>query len=122
MEGWRAVAELVKYAVGGAGSVVIEVDQAPAESGRRPVARFDGIADFGQRIDDNLEKIKAAARTALARLGDGLDVDEIVLRFGVKMTGEAGAVIARTAVEGTFEVELTWRPGHRDGAGRGPES
>jgi hypothetical protein len=35
------------------------------------------------------------------------------LEFGVKLAGEAGAIIAKTAAEGHFIVKLTWVPGGR---------
>jgi hypothetical protein len=40
--------------------------------------------------------------TPVGRTGD-------VIKFGVKLDAEVGAVIAKTGVEGHFEVKLTWR-------------
>ncbi|WIX75180.1 CU044_2847 family protein [Amycolatopsis carbonis] len=38
------------------------------------------------------------------------------IKFGVKLSAEAGAVIAKTGVEGQLEIKLKWR---RDGADGG---
>jgi hypothetical protein len=35
--------------------------------------------------------------------------DEVEIKFGVKLDAEVGALIARTGVQGQFEVKLTWR-------------
>ena len=42
--------------------------------------------------------------------------DAVTLRFGIKMTVEAGAIIARTAVEGNMEVEMSWQRDEATGA------
>ena len=47
-----------------------------------------------------LEKVKEAAP------------DEVVVKFGVKASGQANWFVAKAAGEGNFEVTLTWS--HRD--------
>jgi hypothetical protein len=66
-----------------------------------------------------LSNIRSAATSALRVLRGSLDPDEVKLSFSVKMTVEAGAVIARTALEGNIGVEMLWRndPSQQD-AGR----
>ena len=34
--------------------------------------------------------------------------DEVELKFGIKLDAEAGAIIARTGIQGQFEVKLKW--------------
>jgi hypothetical protein len=34
--------------------------------------------------------------------------DSVEMTFGVKLDAQAGAVIAKTGVQGHFEVKLTW--------------
>jgi hypothetical protein len=36
--------------------------------------------------------------------------DEIGLEIGFSLKGEVGAVIARTAADGSFKLSLKWRP------------
>ncbi len=45
-----------------------------------------------------LEKVKEAAP------------DEIVLTFGIKVSGTANWLVAKAATEGNFAITLTWRP------------
>ncbi|AXO36062.1 hypothetical protein MicB006_3784 [Micromonospora sp. B006] len=40
---------------------------------------------------------------------EDLGPSEVKLTFAVKMTAEMNAVIAKTAYEGNFGVELVWR-------------
>lgn len=40
--------------------------------------------------------------------------DEIEVKFGIKVSGNANWLIAKAASEGNFEVTLTWKP---DGVG-----
>ena len=35
--------------------------------------------------------------------------DEIEIKFGVKLTAEAGVVFAKAATEGNFEITLIWK-------------
>jgi hypothetical protein len=39
----------------------------------------------------------------------------VEIEFGVKLTAEAGALIAKSAVEGHLVVKLSWSPGQSDG-------
>lgn len=34
--------------------------------------------------------------------------DEVQVEFGVKLSAQAGAVIAKTGVEGHLKIKLTW--------------
>jgi hypothetical protein len=36
--------------------------------------------------------------------------DEIVVKFGIKVSGTTNWLIAKAATEGNFEVTLTWKP------------
>jgi hypothetical protein len=65
-----------------------------------------------------LSEVRAAACAALAQFRD-LGPDEVELKFGVKLDAQAGAVIARTGLQGQFEVKLKWL---RDGASPAEEA
>ncbi|WP_308377570.1 CU044_2847 family protein [Streptomyces sp. ISL-99] len=98
------------------GVVLVEADGlAP---GQRPVSRGgNSLVRAGQTLDEALAGIRTAAESALAVFrGGSLQPDGVELEFGVKLTAEAGAVIARTAVEGHLTVRLSWTP-----EGRGVE-
>ena len=90
------------------GQVVVEVSE--TEPGVRPAGRGSGqIADVGRRFEDALSEVRDAAASALEVFRDGrLNPDEVTITFGVRLNAEAGAVIAKTTVEGHLTVELKW--------------
>lgn len=99
------------------GAVLVEADG--DQPGARPVSRGgNSLVRAGQTLDEALAGIRSAAESALAAFrGGSLRPDGVELEFGVKLTAEAGAVIAKTAVEGHLTVKLSWSPN-----GSGPET
>lgn len=90
------------------GHVVVEASE--TEPGVRPAGRGAGaVTDVGRRFEDALAEIRDAAANALDVFRDGrLDPDEVTITFGVRLNAEAGAVIAKTTVEGHLTVQLKW--------------
>jgi|SRR3954467_6259736 hypothetical protein len=41
--------------------------------------------------------------------------DEVVVKFGIKVSGTTTWLVAKAATEGNFEVTLTWKPKPDDG-------
>ncbi|GAA2513339.1 CU044_2847 family protein [Winogradskya humida] len=73
-----------------------------------------------------LRQVRTAAEEALTTLRD-MDTrpDRVELEFGVKLSAEAGAVIARTGADGHFKVKLTWNGDgepEAEGQGEGEDS
>ncbi|WP_405545414.1 hypothetical protein OG478_34390 [Streptomyces phaeochromogenes] len=100
---------------------VIVVEGVEDESGSRLVARADGMVQAARTFEGSLEGVRAAAESALRVFRDGsLKPDTVEIEFGVKLTAEAGALIAKSAVEGHLVVKLSWSPsgaGASDGSG-----
>ncbi|MER7517723.1 CU044_2847 family protein [Streptomyces sp. NPDC126499] len=92
------------------GAVLVEADG--HQPGARPVSRGgNSLVRAGQTLEEALAGIRTAAESALAVFrGGSLRPDGVELEFGVKLTAEAGAVIAKTAVEGHLVVRLSWSP------------
>jgi hypothetical protein len=103
------MAELASFTVRDQGAVVFEIDG--DEDGLIDVGfgRIGRVVDLQQSFESKLAGIRDAAVATLSILREDLVPDEVTLRFGIKMTAEAGAVIARTTVEGNMEVEMAWR-------------
>jgi hypothetical protein len=112
--------ELVQFSLGNGRSVVAEVDppgeetfswtRAPRErEGSAPVGRRGNGSTLGQELDSRLDQVRDAAATVLRLFKDAASPDEIKVSLGVKLSQEAGAVIARTAMEGNLAVELLWK-------------
>ncbi|POX53808.1 hypothetical protein C3489_15260 [Streptomyces sp. Ru71] len=108
--------QLVEFTTEEGALVVVEgVEDA---AGARLVSR-GGTAQATRTFENSLAGVRAAAESALRVLRDGaLKPDAVELEFGVKMSAEAGAVIAKGAAEAHLVVKLSWSPG---GAARGPE-
>jgi hypothetical protein len=89
------------------GTLLVEVDD-PQAAGNRPVGR-----DVAERARQSLEAALSEVLPGIDALTQRLQElvrkpDEFALEFGVKFTAEAGALIARTAVEGNITVKIKW--------------
>ena len=86
-------------------SIKIEVDD--PRGGPRPVSRDGQVVEAGRRLEDVLDQARPTVRAVLAAVG-GLAADEREIEFGIKLTAEAGVLVAKTAVEGNFILRLKW--------------
>ncbi len=100
--------EVVRFQVGDDSSVLIEVDE-DAFGVERVSRGPDGVVEAGRRLTEALGSVRDAAQASIDVLHT-LSPDGLELQFGVKLAGEAGAIIAKTAAEGHFSVKLTWSP------------
>jgi hypothetical protein len=83
----------------------------PVEAGVRAVALSpqDLANKSAQAIDNAMATIREMSR----KTKEGLDqlVDrptEVQVTFGVKLTGEAGAIISKVGAEAALQVQVTW--------------
>lgn len=89
--------------------MLVEVDE--DTYGVEAVARnSDGVVDAGQRLESALASVRKAAQATLDALTK-LSPETVEVEFGIKLAGEAGALIAKTSAEGHFTVRLSWSPG-----------
>ncbi|MEU0504978.1 CU044_2847 family protein [Nocardia sp. NPDC005998] len=103
------MSELLRFRTGDGGVIVVEGD--PSDAGVQRVGR-GGVVEVNRRFEDALADVQRAAAAALAVFRDGsLKPDAVDLEFGIKLNAEAGAVIAKTSVEGHLTVKLSWKPG-----------
>lgn len=89
--------------------MVVEVDERDAgfESIKRGPKQI--VHDVNQRFEDALASVREAALPALRSFRDeALQPDEVEIEFGVKLNATAGAVIAKSTVEGHLVVKLKW--------------
>ena len=97
--------EILRYEVG-AGTVLVEVED-NSFGVERPSRNEQGILDAGRRLEDALSAVRPAA-SAAAEVMKEFGADHLELQFGVKLAGEAGAIIARTSAEGHFIVRMSF--------------
>ncbi|MEU6282137.1 CU044_2847 family protein [Streptomyces sp. NPDC047028] len=90
--------------------VVVVVETADPATGTRLVSRGENPAAQATRtFEGALDSVRAAAHSALSVFRDGaLRPDSVELEFGVKLSAEAGAIIAKGAAEGQLVVRLGW--------------
>jgi len=65
-----------------------------------------------QSFDALVGGIRPVARAILAQFKD-LELDSAEVEFAVKLTANAGIILAGTAAEGSCAIKLTWKPGDR---------
>lgn len=64
----------------------------------------------GQAFDDAMNTIREVAEKVTTTIQTvAASPDALEISFAIKLTAEAGAVIAKTGIEGTFSVKLTWK-------------
>ncbi len=91
--------------------VRVVVEGVEDEYGARLVSRGDGPVRAARTFESSLEGVRAAAESALRVFRDGtLRPDSVELEFGVKLSAESGAVIAKGSAEGHLVVKLNWSP------------
>ena len=100
---------ILQFQVGGNSTAVlgIEVDDL-LEAGNRPASQ--GVVDKArQTLEAALSEVTPGVTAIVERLKElSSKPDEVGVEFGIKFTGEAGVLIAKTALEGNIKVSLKW--------------
>ncbi len=101
---------LVEFSLEDGGSILVEVE-GPEMGGMVPVSRGEGVPEKArQSFEAALDKVRPAAQAIIKKLRSLHDPpDEIEVEFGLKMSAEAGALIAAAGVEANYKVTLTWK-------------
>jgi Trypsin-co-occurring domain 1 len=75
-------------------------------------------SNLAERLDERLDDVRravalgaAAVSGSVQEISDvpGWRLGEVVAKFGVTLTAEAGAILTKGSVGATFEVTLTYR-------------
>ncbi|MFG1869889.1 CU044_2847 family protein [Micromonospora arborensis] len=99
--------ELRRFDLEGGGSVVVEVD---GRAGVTPAGNAGKVVrEARATFDRALSEVRDAASAALGQFqAMAHRPDEVEITFGVQLTAETGAVIARTGVQGQLTVTVRW--------------
>jgi Trypsin-co-occurring domain 1 len=101
------MSELVRFEDRNGSVLLVEVDE--ESLGIERIRRDEnGVVEAGKRLDEALAAAQPTIRTVIQTLR-GLAPDEHEIEFGIKLNAEAGVVVAKSAVEGHFNVKLLWR-------------
>lgn len=79
-----------------------------------------GVREVAGRVREAVEPAIEAAKVVLEKVKVAKP-DEVKVKFGIKVTGEAKWIVARAAAEGSFEVTLTWSPSEEQAAPTTPD-
>jgi hypothetical protein len=103
-----SVSEIARFSLGeGGGEVLVEVDE-PVSGIRRAAGRDqDGLLRATAKLDDALATIVPTAQRLLDAVR-GMAPKGGQVEFGIKLSVEAGALIAKTGGEANFSVTLMW--------------
>lgn len=101
------MAELVKFPLETGGTVTVELDEKPGVT--QAGGKGSVLRDTQESLEKALTGVRDAAAAALGQFQKmASQPDAVEITFGVKLDAQAGAVIAKTGIQGHFEVKLKW--------------
>jgi hypothetical protein len=100
---------LVEFPLEDGTTMLVEIEE-PDQGGLVKASRTsDAIAKAQQTLEKSLEKVQPAAQFVIQQLRKLHDApDEIQVVFGLKLSAEAGAVLASGGIEANYIVTLKW--------------
>jgi hypothetical protein len=106
------MSRFAQFPLKGGGSLVVEVDAVESAGARlmRGTATEDAVASATSTFESALENVRGAAEAILHQLCSlAQPPDEVAVEFGVKMSAESGAIIAKASGEANFKINLIWK-------------
>ena len=106
------MSSLAQFPLKSGGFLVVEVGDGQAPGGRtmRGSGAEDALAKATDTFESALDKVRSAAEGILNQLRSlAQPPDEVGVEFGVKMSAESGAIIAKASGEANFKINLTWK-------------
>lgn len=101
---------LIEVPLDGADPIVIEINDGGDSGIVRSARPGEVVARATMTFDAALERLQPMAQTLITRLRDLAErPDEIGIEFGLKMSMEAGLVVAHTSGEANFKITLQWK-------------
>lgn len=101
--------KLVEFPLEDGGSVYVEAESPAGEVTRGMRAR-ELAGEASQTLESALASVQPAAVAIVERLRGLADTpDEIQLRFGIQLSAEVGAFVAKASGDANFSVTLRWK-------------
>lgn len=91
--------------------ILIEVEEPEIDSAVERVALPSGqsVLRASQSFEEAMERVKPMASTIISKLKDiSNPADEVEVKFGLKLTADAGAVFTSIGGEVNYEITLKW--------------
>lgn len=70
---------------------------------------FGSLPDAFERVVDTIDSISKELVNKIKKFDRDIAPDEFEIQFGVKLSAEAGAVVAKTAGESQISVKMTYK-------------
>lgn len=103
------MSRFVEVPLSSGGSITVEVDDVGGAATMRGDRGTDLLERAGRTLEQSLETIAPALHEVLDKLrGVSTELSQIEVELGLKLTGEAGMVIARAGAEANFRVLVRW--------------
>lgn len=103
---------LVQFELDDGTTVLVEV-QEPENGAIERVSLNPGrvVAKAQMTFDQAMERITPVVSKVATRLKTGLTTpaDEVEVKFGLKLSADAGAIISSVGAEVNFEITLKWK-------------
>jgi hypothetical protein len=105
------MSHLVEVPLAAGGSITVEVDEVAGARTMRGSDRGAELVERGGRtLEESLGAIAPALHEVLEKLrGVSSELSQIEVELGLKLTGEAGMVVARAGAEANFRVLVRWQ-------------
>jgi Trypsin-co-occurring domain 1 len=105
--------EIAEFKLEDGTAFLIEIEES-GSSGVERVANVqlgEQVVRAKQSFEQAMSHVTPVASAALERIRTGLTTpaDEVEIKFGVKLSSEAGAIIASVGGEVNFEITLKWK-------------
>lgn len=106
---------IVEFPLENGNSIIVEVDEPAATDSR--IGLGDKVAKNAQQtFESALERVKPVANAIMTKVRSlNEPVDEVEVKFGLKMSAELGVIIASGNAEGNYEITLKWKQKPQDG-------
>ncbi|HBL12342.1 MAG TPA: hypothetical protein DD379_13220 [Cyanobacteria bacterium UBA11162] len=102
--------QLVEFSLEDGTKFLVEVDEPETTAVQRvalPSGRFALKAQ--QSFEEALEKVKPVASSIISKLRSlNTPADEVEVKFGLKLTADAGAIFSSVGGEVSYEITLKW--------------
>jgi Trypsin-co-occurring domain 1 len=104
------MSELAEFSLEDGTTFLVEIEEPESPTIERvalPSGRM--ILKAQQTFETALDQIKPVASTIISKLKDlNTPADEVEVKFGIKLTADAGAVFASIGGEVNYEITLKW--------------
>ena len=102
------MAKLVRFELDGGGTVLVEPAAEPGIA--RASIASEAARNATETFQAALTGVRAAAAATMREFTSlPHQPDEVTVEFGVRLDAQAGAIIARSTLEGHLQVKLMWK-------------